>query len=67
MEFLNRFLQMVGHEMRNVDSPHIVYRFEYDVSKSNSIFLKKFEKESEFSFLPEWYIKVINEDVDLKL
>lgn len=57
MEFCSKFLQLVAKQMHNIDSPHDVYRFEYDPNTSHTISMKTYSHQNEFSFLPIWFIK----------
>lgn len=57
MEFCDKFLKLIAKEMKNVDSPYTVYRFDYDPEKSNYINMQIFENKNEHCFLPEWYIR----------
>lgn len=57
MEFLSKFLKLVAKQMQNIDSPYDVIRFEYDPTKSDTIFLKTHKNRNEFSFLPEWFVQ----------
>ncbi|XP_031627997.1 decapping nuclease DXO homolog [Contarinia nasturtii] len=59
MEFCNQFLQYVSKEMSGIDNPYDVFRFDYDPAKSEYIFMQTFKNRSEFSFLPDWYIKEV--------
>lgn len=61
MEFCSEFLKFIANEMKRIDSPYDVFRFEFDPTDSNYIFLKTFRNRNEFSFLPEWFIKGMNE------
>lgn len=45
--------------MNEVDSPYDVFRFDFDPTKSEFVFMKTFKGQNEFSFLPEWYIKEV--------
>lgn len=45
--------------MDDVDSPYDVYRFDFDPTNSEYVFLKTFKGKNNFSFLPEWYIKEV--------
>lgn len=59
MEFCSKFLRLVAREMRGVDDPYEVFRFEFDPTKFEHIYMKKFHKPNEYNFLPEWYIRQI--------
>lgn len=59
MEFCSQFLKLVATEMKEVDSPYDVFRFDFDPTKSEFIFMKTFKGKNEFSFLPEWYIRQV--------
>lgn len=59
MEFCSQFLKLVAREMQGVDSPYDVFRFEFDPTNSDHIFMKKYPKPNEHSFLPKWYIEHI--------
>lgn len=43
--------------MHNVDNPHDVFRFEFDPTRSEYIFMKTYKGRNEFSFLPDSFIK----------
>lgn len=57
MEFCSQFLKLIAKELKDVDSPYDVYRFEYDPLESAHIYMKTYQKQNDFSFLPEWFIK----------
>ncbi|XP_055305374.1 decapping nuclease DXO homolog [Sitodiplosis mosellana] len=57
MEFCSQFLKYVANEMNVVNSPYDVFRFDFDPTKSEFVFMETYKKQNEFSFLPEWYIK----------
>lgn len=59
MEFCSKFLKYITIEMNGVDSPHDVFRFDFDPTNSEFILMKTYKKRNEFSFLPEWYIKEV--------
>lgn len=59
MEFCSQFLKLVAKEMQGIDSPYDVFRFEFDPTKTEHIYMKKFHQLNEYSFLPEWFIKEI--------
>lgn len=64
MEFCSEFLKLVANEMKEIDSPDDVVRFEYDPNSSNYIYVKTYRNKNEFSFLPEWYVKELNKFSD---
>lgn len=45
--------------MNGIDSPYDVFRFDFDPTNSEFIFMRTYEKQNDFSFLPEWYIKEV--------
>lgn len=53
MEFCDKFLQLVAKKMQNINSPDEVFRFEYDPTESESVFMKTCKQ----SFLPKWFIQ----------
>lgn len=57
MEFCSKFLKLVAKQMQSVDSAYDVIRFEYDPTKSNTIFMGTHKRPNDFSFLPEWFIQ----------
>lgn len=59
MEFCSNFLKYIANEMNGIDSPYDVFRFDFDPTNSESIFLRTYKKPNDFRFLPEWYIKEV--------
>lgn len=59
MEFCSQFLKLVANEMKGINSPYDVFRFEFDPMASKSIHMKTYRNQNEYSFLPEWFIKEI--------
>lgn len=59
MQFLDDFLYMVQKELRDVDCPHTVYHFEFDPVEDKRVRLTKLLGPNVHSFLPEWYIDVL--------
>lgn len=59
MEFCSKFLGLVANEMKEVDSPYDVFRFDFDPSHSDCVFMKSYRKQNEYSFIPEWFIKEV--------
>lgn len=55
MEFCSKFLKLVAKQMQSIDNPYDVFCFEYDPTKSKTIFMTKRPKK--FAFLPEWFIQ----------
>lgn len=56
MEFCDTFLKFVANEMKDINNPYTVYRFDFDPEKSKYINMQKFENKNEYYFLPQWYI-----------
>lgn len=56
LRFCGDFLQLVDSEMKSVDCPYTVYKFDYDPRSRESIKLSIFKNKNDFSFLPEWYV-----------
>lgn len=57
MEFCDKFLQLVAKKMQNIDSPHEVFRFEYDPTQASTVFMQSHSHPNQFGFLPEWFIR----------
>lgn len=55
MEFLGKFMKLVAKQLQNIDSPYDVFCFEYDPTKSDTVFMTK--RPNEDAFLPEWFIQ----------
>ncbi|XP_037046888.1 decapping nuclease DXO homolog [Bradysia coprophila] len=56
IELLKTFLNFVLWICRNVDSPHTVYKFDYDCKLNKTIQCTIFRGKNEYSFLPDWYL-----------
>ncbi|KAJ6638917.1 Decapping nuclease DXO like [Pseudolycoriella hygida] len=64
MEFCSQFLRYVANEMNNVDSPYDVFRFDFDPKNSDFVYMKTYNGQNEFSFLPEWYIQEVESQMN---
>lgn len=60
MEFCSKFLRLVANEMKAVDSPYDVFRFDYDPRNSEYVFMQSYRNRNEFSFLPEWFVNELD-------
>ncbi|XP_055848204.1 decapping nuclease DXO homolog [Episyrphus balteatus] len=56
--FLIKFLNMVKREMKNLDCPHTVYEFYFN-PRSRAIGYRIYAGKSSNSFLPDWYVTVL--------
>lgn len=65
MKFCDEFLKLIAKEMKDVNNPYTVYRFDYDPEKSNYINMQIFENKNDDSFLPEWYIDEVKRQTKL--
>lgn len=46
--------------MKGVDSPYDVFRFDFDPTDSEYVFMKSYRNRNEFNFLPEWFVKELD-------
>ncbi|XP_053685218.1 decapping nuclease DXO homolog [Sabethes cyaneus] len=60
MTFCSDFLELVRAKMSQVDSPHTVYRFDYDPGKARAVLFGVLEGMNEETFLPDWYVSGVN-------
>lgn len=56
LQAVDDFVTYVLDVMKDVDSPHTVFRFDFDPKTTREIQMQRYENQNEFSFLPEWFI-----------
>lgn len=56
MNFLNDFLKKISRDMKSIDNPTLVYRYQWDSSRSDFITMQQFEGHRH-AFLPPDFIK----------
>jgi RAT1-interacting protein len=59
VNFLNDFLRKVAHDMKAIDDPLTVYRYQYDTTRSDFVTQHKVDG-NKYSFLTPEYISSIN-------
>lgn len=59
MKFCDDFLKLIDVEMKIVNCPYTVYKFDYDPNTRDSVKLTAFENKNALSFLPDWYVSAL--------
>lgn len=58
MNFLNDFLKKVTQDMKNIDDPALVFRYQYDTTRSDFVTQHQVDGRK-YSFLPQEYINAM--------